>query len=248
MVWGILAKVATSAIAKFGGTALAKSLGRTVVSGVTKIAAKTGAAPAIKGVVARIPARTAVTGALRAAVGIPVTPAAAVAAKAVVPRPVATLAAVAKKQVAALIEKPFRTALPYAATAGMLGAVSRFGEEKVESTVGKGALVGTAITAPTSLLPTGLGGTPRMGGVGGVPMVTPEIVRHWSTGTTEFIVDSTGKHWVLTRSGWKRYSPKKPIVLGTKHLTPKKFIQAAKKYYALKKDLDKVFKTVKKKK
>jgi hypothetical protein len=61
-------------------------------------------------------------------------------------------------------------------------------------------------------------------------------------------VDSTGRHWVLTRSGWKKYSPKKPIVLGTKHLTPKKFIAAAKKYYGLKKDLDKVFKTVKKRK
>jgi len=52
----------------------------------------------------------------------------------------------------------------------------------------------------------------------------------------------------LTRSGWKKYTPKKPIVLGTKHLTPKKFIAAAKKYYGLKKDLDKVFKTVKKRK
>jgi len=31
-------------------------------------------------------------------------------------------------------------------------------------------------------------------------------------------------------------------------LTPKKFIAAAKKYYGLKKDLDKVFKTVKKRK
>ena len=61
-----------------------------------------------------------------------------------------------------------------------------------------------------------------------------------------FILPSNEGEFVVFQNaeGW----PKKPIVLGTKHLTPKKFIAAAKKYYGLKKDLDKVFKVVRKKK
>ena len=194
-------------------------------------------------VTARIPTRAAAkAGLARVGVTLPAARTLPVAA-----RPATALKAAVSKVAVGMVEKPFRTALPYVATAGMLGAVSRLGEKKTEAVVKKGAMVGTALTTvPT--LPIGGKKMAYPATVGEVPLAAPQVVRHWSTGTTEFIVDSTGKHWVLTKSGWKKYSPSKPIVLGTKHLTPKKFVAAAKKYYAMKKDLDKVFKTVKKKK
>lgn len=75
-------------------------------------------------------------------------------------------------------------------------------------------------------------------------IVEPQLVRSWSTGTTMFGVDIEGRHWVLTKNGWKKYSPRKPIVLGTKNLTPSKLVRAVKKYERLYKDLDKIFKKV----
>ena len=231
----IMAKFAASAAAKFGGAAAA----RTVVSRLaTKVVPK---------VVARIPSRAAAKAALaRVGIALPIKRTQPVAA-----RPVTALKAAVATTAARFVEKPFRTALPYAATAGMLGAVSRLGEKKTEAIARRGGMVGEALTIP-SAMPTGLGvggigrAMPRT--VGEVPIMEPMVVRSWTTGTTDFAVDSAGKHWVLTKTGWKKYTPKKPIVLGTKHLTPKKFIAAAKKYYGLKKELDKVFKTVKKRK
>lgn len=77
---------------------------------------------------------------------------------------------------------------------------------------------------------------------GGLPFVTREPpgvspVRKWSTGTTIFLEGSDGSHWVLTKKGWKKYRRRKPIVLGTKHLTPRKMIRANRLYTKLMKDL-----------
>ena len=254
MVWGIVARGAAMAAARLAPK-VATKIPRAVPA-ITRAVAKItapAAAPLKKvaaKVTARIPALTPATRALRRMAGIP---AAAVTAPAVartlpvVARAPSALKAAVSKVAVGMVEKPFRTALPYVATAGLLGAVSRIGEEKAVTVAERGALVGKAITgaplAPAALVKRGMART-----VGEVPIPEPMIVRSWSTGTTEFAVDSTGQHWVLTKSGWKKYSPKKPIVLGTKHLTPKKFVAAAKKYYAMKKDLDKVFKTVRRKK
>ena len=232
MVLPIIAgKLAFGAAARFLGTAGARTA---VTRLVTKVAPK---------VISKIPSRAAATAALkRVGITLPAKRTLPVVARA----PTALKAAVSKVAVG-MVEKPFRTALPYAATAGMLGAVSRIGEKKTEAMVKRGGIVGEALTlAPR--LPSGLGAGAMVRTVGEVPISEPTIVRSWTTGTTDFAVDSTGRHWVLTKSGWKKYTPKKPIVLGTKHLTPKKFIAAAKKYYGLKKDLDKVFKVVRKKK
>jgi len=246
MVWPVLARLAGGAAARFGGPVVKKAVAtmakRTAIPRVVKAVGRT--------VTARVPAISPVVRALRKSVGIPVTraikPATPPRVLPIAARAPTRLAAAVEKKAAEFVAKPFRTALPYAATAGMLGAVSRRGEEKAVTGVERGAMVGEAIMRPGGL-PTGLG-VGRMGiGEALVPGVAPVVVRSWTTGTTDFAVDSTGKHWVLTKSGWKKYSPKKPIVLGTKHLTPKKFIQAANKYYALKKDLDKVFKVVRKK-
>ena len=231
----IAAKLALGAAGRFLGTAGA----RTAVSRlVTKAAPK---------IVAKIPSRAAArAGLARVGITLPTKRTLPIAA-----RPTTALKAAVSKVAVGMVEKPFRTALPYVATAGMLGAVSRIGEKKTEAIAKRGGLVGEALTLPSRMpagLPTGLGVGRMARTVGEVPIMEPTIVRSWTTGTTNFAVDSTGRHWVLTRSGWKKYSPKKPIVLGTKHLTPKKFIAAAKKYYGLKKDLDKVFKTVKKRK
>jgi len=251
MVWGLVARGAAMAAARVAPK-LATKLPRAVPAitrAVAKITApiaspiKKVAAKAVTTVTARIPSRAAsVAGFKRIGITLPPKRTLPVAA-----RPTTALKAAVSKVAVGMVEKPFRTALPYAATAGMLGAVSRIGEKKTEAVVKKGAMVGTALTA-VPRLPIGGRKMAYPATVGQVPLVEPQIVRQWSTGTTEFIVDSTGQHWVLTRSGWKKYTPKKPIVLGTKHLTPKKFIAAAKKYYGLKKDLDKVFKTVKKRK
>ena len=247
MVWGLVARaaaaVATRVLPKIAPT-IATKLPR-----VAPLAAKaaTKLTPLGKATLARVTARipsraAAVAGLKRVGVTIPSARTLPVAA-----RPATALKAAVTKVATGLVEKPFRTVLPYAATAGMLSAVSRLGEKKTEAVVKKGAMVGTALTTVPKL-PIGAKKMAYPATVGQVPLAEPTIVRHWSTGTTEFIVDSTGQHWVMTRSGWKKYTPKKPIVLGTKHLTPKKFIAAAKKYYGLKKDLDKVFKTVKKRK
>ena len=251
MVWGLVAKAAGMAAARLAPKVVTK-LPRAVPAitrAVAKITApvvtplKRVAARAIPAVTARIPSRAAaVAGLKRVGVTIPSARTLPVAA-----RPATALKAAVTKVATGLVEKPFRTVLPYAATAGMVGAVSRLGEKKTEAVVRKGAMVGTALTTVPKL-PIGGKKMAYPATVGQVPLVEPQVVRSWSTGTTEFIVDSTGQHWVLTKSGWKKYTPKKPIVLGTKHLTPKKFIAAAKKYYGLKKDLDKVFKTVKKRK
>ena len=247
MVWGLVATAARMAATRLAPKvatkipravpaitrAVAKAVAP-VVSPLKKVASK---------VVARIPTRAAaVAGLKRVGVTIPSARTLPVAA-----RPATALKAAVTKVATGLVEKPFRTVLPYAATAGMVGAVSRLGEKKTEAMVKRGATVGTALTTVPKL-PIGGRKMAYPATVGQVPLAEPTIVRSWSTGTTEFIVDSTGQHWVLTRSGWKKYTPKKPIVLGTKHLTPKKFVAAAKKYYAMKKDLDKVFKTVKKRK
>jgi hypothetical protein len=247
MVWGLVAKGAAMAAARLAPK-IATKLPRAVPA-ITRAVAKV-TAPAVAPlkkvaakVVARIPSRAAATAALgRVGITLPVKRVLPVAA-----RPTTALKAAVSKVAVGVVEKPFRTVLPYAATAGMIGAVSRRGEKKTEAVVRKGAMVGTALTTVPQL-PIGGRRMAYPATVGQVPLAEPTIVRSWTTGTTEFIVDSTGQHWVLTRSGWKKYTPKKPIVLGTKHLTPKKFIQAAKKYYGLKKDLDKVFKTVKKRK
>jgi len=235
---------AVTAVAPLAARA-AKAVVAVAPAPLRKVAGKVAAT-----VTARIPALTPVTRALRATVGIPAPTLAALPVArtmAVAARPTTALKAAVEKVAVGMVEKPFRTALPYVATAGMLGAVSRLGEKKAVSVVQKGAMVGTALTGVPALP---IGGITKMypATVGEVPLMEPQIVRSWSTGTTEFVVDSTGQHWVLTKRGWKKYTPKKPIVLGTKHLTPKKFIAAAKKYYGLKKDLDKVFKTVKRKK
>ena len=231
----IAAKFLAGGLARFIGGAGA----RTAVSRLV-----TKAAPRI---VAKLPSRAAArAGLARVGITLPKKRILPVAA-----RPTTALKAAVSKVAVGMVEKPFRTALPYAATAGMLGAVSRIGEKKTEAIAKRGGLVGEALTLPSRIpagLPAGLGVGRMARTVGEVPIMEPTIVRSWTTGTTDFAVDSTGRHWVLTRSGWKKYSPKKPIVLGTKHLTPKKFIAAAKKYYGLKKDLDKVFKTVKKRK
>jgi len=251
MVWGLVAKAVGMAAARVAPR-VATKIPRAVPAisrAVAKIAApvvaplKKVAAKVATTVTARIPSRTAVRAGL-ARVGITL-PAARTLP--VVARPATALKAAVSKVAVGMVEKPFRTALPYVATAGMLGAVSRLGEKKTEAVVRKGAMVGTALTTVPKL-PIGARTMAYPATVGQVPLQEPQVVRQWSTGTTEFIVDSTGQHWVLTKSGWKKYTPKKPIVLGTKHLTPKKFIAAAKKYYGLKKDLDKVFKTVKKRK
>ena len=254
MVWGLVARGAAMAAARLAPK-VATKIPR-VVPAITRAVAKI-TAPAVAPlrkvaarVTAKVPALTPVTRRLRAAVGIPAAPAAPMAIARTLPvaaRPATALKAAVSKVAVGMVEKPFRTALPYVATAGLLGAVSRIGEEKAVTVAERGALVGKAITgaplAPAALVKRGMVRT-----VGEVPIPEPTIVRSWTTGTTDFAVDSTGQHWVLTKSGWKKYTPKKPIVLGTKHLTPKKFIAAAKKYYGLKKDLDKVFKTVKRKK
>jgi hypothetical protein len=251
MVWGIVAKAAGMAAARLAPK-IATKIPRAVPAmtrAVAKVAApvvaplKKVAAKAVTTVTARIPTRAAATAGLaRVGITLPTKRVLPVAA-----RPTTALKAAVSKAAVGLVEKPFRTVLPYAATAGMIGAVSKLGEKKTEAVVRKGAMVGTALTTVPQL-PIGGRRMAYPATVGQVPLAEPTIVRSWTTGTTEFIVDSTGQHWVLTRSGWKKYTPKKPIVLGTKHLTPKKFIQAAKKYYGLKKDLDKVFKTVKKRK
>ena len=251
MVWGILARGLATVASKLA-PALATKLPRAAPA-IARAAAKI-TAPALAPlqrvaakVVARVPSR-AVSTTMLAKVGI------TLPTKRVLPvaaRPATALKAAVSKVAVGMVEKPFRTALPYVATAGMLGAVSGIGEKKAATAVGRGALVGEVLTKPTRA-PAALGvGRPKMIGrqIGGQVLVPePVIVRSWTTGTTDFAVDSTDQHWVLTRSGWKKYSPSKPIVLGTKHLTPRKFIAAAKKYYAMKKDLDKVFKTVKKRK
>lgn len=231
----LAARLLAGGVARFGGAAAA----RTVMTRLaTKVAPK---------VIAKIPKRAAAVAALkRVGIALPIKRTLPVAG-----RPATALKAAVSKVAVGMVEKPFRTALPYAATAGMLGAVSRIGEKKTEAIAKRGGLVGEALTFPSRAavgLPAGLGAGRMARTVGEVPILEPSIVRSWTTGTTDFAVDSTGKHWVLTKSGWKKYSPKKPIVLGTKHLTPKKFIAAAKKYYGLKKDLDKVFKVVRKKK
>ena len=140
------------------------------------------------------------------------------------------------------IQKPFRTALPYAAAAGVLRGAVGFGEEKVGRKYGMGEQIGGVLGGgfPTTI--------PGGGKMAGISLVEPELVRSWTTGTATFGQDISGQYWVTTKKGWKKYTPKKPIVLGTKHLTPKKFITAANKYYKVKKDLDKVFKTVKRRK
>ena len=240
MVWGLVARAAGMAAARLAPTVATKlpRVAPLAARAVTKLT-PLGKATLSK-ITARIPSRAAaVAGLKRVGITIPSARTLPVAA-----RPATALKAAVSKVATGLVEKPFRTVLPYAATAGMVGAVSRLGETRTEAVVKKGALVGTALTA-VPRLPIGGKGKMYPATVGEVPLMAPEVVRHWSTGTTEFIVDSTGKHWVLTKSGWKKYSPSKPIVLGTKHLTPKKFVAAAKKYYAMKKDLDKVFKTVK---
>ena len=243
MVWGLVARAAAMAAARLAPK-IATKLPRVAplaAKAVTKLT-PLGRATLTK-VTARIPSRAAaVAGLKRVGVTIPSARTLPVAA-----RPATALKAAVTKVATGLVEKPFRTVLPYAATAGMVGAVSRLGEKKTEAMVKRGATVGTALTTMPKL-PIGGKRMAYPATVGQVPLAEPTIVRSWSTGTTEFIVDSTGQHWVLTRSGWKKYTPKKPIVLGTKHLTPKKFVAAAKKYYAMKKDLDKVFKTVKKRK
>ena len=243
MVWGLVARAAAMAAARLAPKVVTKlpRVAPLAAKAVTKLT-PLGKATLAK-VTARIPSRAAaVAGLKRVGVTIPSARTLPVAA-----RPATALKAAVTKVATGMVEKPFRTALPYAATAGMISAVSRLGEKKTEAVVKKGAMVGTALTTVPKL-PIGARKMAYPATVGEVPLAAPEVVRHWSTGTTEFIVDSTGKHWVLTKSGWKKYSPSKPIVLGTKHLTPKKFIAAAKKYYAMKKDLDKVFKTVKKRK
>ena len=247
MVWGIVARAAGMAAARLAPKAATKV--PRAVPAITRAVTKV-LAPAVtplkkvaSKVVARLPSRAAArAGLARVGVTLPAARTLPVAA-----RPATALKAAVSKVAVGMVEKPFRTALPYVATAGMLGAVSRLGEKKTEAVVKKGAMVGTALTTVPKL-PIGGRKMAYPATVGQVPLVEPQVVRQWSTGTTEFIVDSTGQHWVLTKSGWKKYTPKKPIVLGTKHLTPKKFIAAAKKYYGLKKDLDKVFKTVKKRK
>ena len=243
MVWGLVARTAARLALKVAPKAVTKMprVAPLAAKAVTKLT-PLGKATLAR-VTARVPSRAAASAGL-ARVGI------TLPTKRILPvvaRPTTALKAAVSKVAVGIVEKPFRTALPYAATAGMLGAVSRMGETKTEAVVKKGAMVGTALTA-VPRLPVGGKRMAYPATVGEVPLMAPEVVRHWTTGTTEFIVDSTGKHWVLTKSGWKKYSPSKPIVLGTKHLTPKKFIAAAKKYYAMKKDLDKVFKTVKKRK
>ena len=240
MVWGLVARAAARMALKVAPKVATKlpRVAPIAARAVTKLT-PLGKATLAK-VTARVPSRAAArAGLARVGITLPTKRILPVAA-----RPATALKAAVTKVATGMVEKPFRTALPYAATAGMLGAVSRIGEKKTEAVVKKGALVGTALTAMPRL-PIGERRKMYPATVGEVPLVAPEVVRHWSTGTTEFIVDSTGKHWVLTKSGWKKYSPSKPIVLGTKHLTPKKFVAAAKKYYAMKKDLDKVFKTVK---
>jgi hypothetical protein len=247
MVWGLVARTAARLALKVAPKISTKvprvaPLAAKAVTRLTPLGKRT-----LARVTARVPSRAAArAGLARVGITLPTKRVLPVAA-----RPTTALKAAVTKVATGMVEKPFRTALPYAATAGMLGAVSRIGEKKTEAIAKRGGLVGEALTLPSRIpagLPAGLGVGKMVRTVGEVPIMEPTIVRSWSTGTTDFAVDSTGRHWVLTRSGWKKYSPKKPIVLGTKHLTPKKFIAAAKKYYGLKKDLDKVFKTVKKRK
>ena len=247
MVWGLIARGAAMTAARLAPK-VATKLPR-VIPAITRAVAKL-AAPAVaplKKVVAKVAAKAPPLAPIMAKARARfVAPAVARTLPVATRAPTKLKAAVTELGVG-LVKKPFRTVLPYAATAGMIGAVSRIGEEKTEAVARRGGLAGEALTIP-AMLPAGLGVGVMPRTVGEVPIPEPVVVRSWSTGTTEFAVDSTGQHWVLTKSGWKKYSPKKPIVLGTKHLTPKKFVAAAKKYYAMKKDLDKVFKTVRRKK
>jgi len=153
-----------------------------------------------------------------------------------------TLAGTAVQLATKFMQRPFRTSLPFAGAAGLWKGATGYGDDKGGSRAGQGGAIGGLIggggytaTAPPVMRTMGT-------------MVEPELVRTWSTGTATFGQDIEGRYWVTTKKGWKRYTPKKPIVLGTKHLTPGKFISAAKKYYQMKKDLDKVFKTVKRRK
>lgn len=82
--------------------------------------------------------------------------------------------------------------------------------------------------------------------VGGSPQIPGEqILRYWTTGTTYFVECVSGHHYVLTKSGWKRYARSRPIILGTKHPTPAKFLMAARRYKKTKRAFDRVFKSIK---
>lgn len=165
------------------------------------------------------------------------------------------------------IQKPLRTALPYVATGGLLGEATDYGTKKGEVKETTGGLIGQAVTPPyllpaaTSYTPPAVWTPPITTGIpaldllrgqpaGVLNMATnlqvqpPPFVRTWSTGTATFGVDQYGNHWVTTKNGWKKYSKRKPIVLGTRNLTPSKFIAAAKRYHKMYKDLDKIFKKV----
>jgi len=170
-----------------------------------------------------------------------------------------------------LIEKPMRTLLPYVATGGLLSTAFDIGDKKEEKMRQRGTTLGDIVTPPyrpptlskppvstgippvdlargfkpsipTGIPPVDLGRKQMV--LGQPALVEPQLVRSWSTGTTMFGVDIEGRHWVLTKKGWKRYSPRKPIVIGTKNLTPNKLIQAVRKYERMHKDLDKIFKKV----
>jgi len=171
-----------------------------------------------------------------------------------------------------LIEKPTRTLLPYVTAGGLLSTAFDIGNKKEEKMEQRGKTIGDITRSfytpnyqpapkqtgiPPVDLVRGLKSSPGPTGVppidvwrkrsmvlGQPALVEPQLVRSWSTGTTMFGVDIEGRHWVLTKKGWKRYSPRKPIVIGTKNLTPNKLIQAVRKYERMHKDLDKIFKKV----
>ncbi|MCK4529361.1 hypothetical protein KAW18_18510, partial [candidate division WOR-3 bacterium] len=184
MVWGLVARTAARLALKVAPKIATKvpRVAPLVAKAATKLT-PLGKATLAK-VTARIPSRAAATAGLaRVGITLPVKRVLPVAA-----RPTTALKAAVTKVATGMVEKPFRTALPYAATAGMLGAVSRIGEKKTEAVVKKGALVGTALTAVPRV---SIGEKRKMypATVGEVPLAAPEVVRHWSTGTTEFIVD-----------------------------------------------------------
>lgn len=84
--------------------------------------------------------------------------------------------------------------------------------------------------------------------IGGSPEIPgEEPIKTWFTGSTYFTKTRIGNYYVLSKDGWKKYTPRGPIVLGTRNLTPRKLVRAVNKYYRLKKSLDLVFKVTKRK-
>ena len=134
---------------------------------------------------------------------------------------------------AGILQKVYQYARKYKLVIGGILAfeiVDRIlGGDPVEQEIGRALGIGTNWS---------LGAQPEIPG--------EEIVKVWDTGTAFYCSTRLGNYYVLTKNkGWKKYTPRGPIILGRRNLTPRKFVSAANSYYKVKKAMDKVFKVVK---